>query len=287
VLGTVALSSEAPGESFELLDAWIGAGGNVVDTAARYRDGDSEAVLGRWLEHHPGGRERLVVVSKGAHPPVPDYRPPRVNPGAIASDLRESTERLGGPPDLYLLHRDDPSVPVGPLIEALNEHMAAGGFRAFGASNWTTGRIEEANAYAAARGLEGFCCSSPHLSLATWSEPPWPDTVSAADAASRAWYARTGIPVFAWSAQARGFFVNPSAEARAYGTAENLERHARAAELGRRTGRTANDVALAWVLHQPFPTFAVIGPQSVAELESSLGALEVELTPGEVRRLAR
>jgi aryl-alcohol dehydrogenase-like predicted oxidoreductase len=208
VLGTLALSTEALEESYELLEAWVAAGGNVVDTAHSYRAGDCERVLGRWLEDRAGRRGELVIVSKGAHP---DSRRSRVTPADVAGDLRETMARLHGPVDLYFLHRDDPSVPVGPLIEALNEHKGAGRIRAFGASNWTVPRIEEANAYAAAHGLEGFCASSPHLSLATPNEPPWPGTVSATDTASRAWHERTGMPLFAWSSQARGFFTGSSA----------------------------------------------------------------------------
>src|SRR5918996_498271 len=134
VLGTLALSSEALGESYELLDEWVAVGGNTIDTAhsygfaADYGFGDSERVLGRWLAERPGVRDRLAIVSKGAHPNV--HRS-RVTPEDITCDLRDTVARLGGPVDLYFLHRDGPSVPVGPLIEVLNEHMRAGRIRAF------------------------------------------------------------------------------------------------------------------------------------------------------------
>ena len=207
-------------------------------------------------------------------------------PADIASDLRESIERLGGPVDLYLLHRDDPAVDAGELIDALDEHRRAGELRAFGVSNWTLPRIEEANAHAAARGITGICCNSPHLSLAVQNEPPWPDCLSATDAGSRAWHARSGMPLLAWSAQAGGFFAGSSGEAsRVYQNAANRERRARAARLGRRTGHSANAVALAWVLAQPFPVIAAIGPHSVAHLRSSLDALDVVLGAEEVRWL--
>jgi aryl-alcohol dehydrogenase-like predicted oxidoreductase len=99
--------------------------------------------------------------------------------------------------------------------------------------------------------------------------------------------------VFAWSAQARGFFTDrlaagtaPDPELlRVYDSEGNRERLRRARELASRHGVTANDVALAWVLHQPFPTYAVIGPRTVAELRSSVRALEVELTAAEARWL--
>jgi len=282
-LGTLGFSPATRDRDYALLDAWIEAGGNVIDTAHVYEDGDAERLLGRWLRDRPGVRERVVLVTKGAHPRGDRAR---VTPPDIATDLRESIERLGGPVDLYLLHRDDPAVGVDELIDALDAHRRAGDIRAFGVSNWALPRIEEANAYAAARGITGISCNSPHLSLAVQEEPPWPGCVSAHDAASRAWHARTGTPLLAWSAQAGGFFGGSEGEsARVYQSAANRERRARAEQLGRRTGHTANAIGLAWVLAQPFPVVAVIGPHSEEHLHASLEALEVRLGPDEARWL--
>ena len=134
--------------------------------------------------------------------------------------------------------------------------------------------------------MAGFCCNSPHLSLAVQNAPPWPDCLSATDAGSRAWHERTGMPLLAWSSQAGGFFAGRDGEgSRVYQNPANQERRSRAAELGRRTGASANAVALAWVLAQPFPTIAVIGPHSVEHLQASLGALDVSLSADEVRWL--
>ena len=274
-LGTLGFSTATRDRDYAVLDAWVEHGGTVIDTAHVYEDGDAERVVGQWLGDRPGVRERLVLVTKGAHP---DGARKRVTPEAIESDLAESMERLGGPVDLYLLHRDDPAVGVGELVDALDGHRRAGRIRAFGVSNWSLERIEEANAYAAARGVEGICCNSPHLSLAVQNEPPWPGCVSAASPEALAWHARTGMLLLAWSAQAGGYFAGSAGEsARVYGNAANRERRARAEQLGRRTGTTANAVALAWVLAQPFPTVAVIGPHSVEHLRESLDALDVEL----------
>jgi aryl-alcohol dehydrogenase-like predicted oxidoreductase len=266
-----------------VLDAFVEAGGTVIDTAHVYEDGDAERLIGDWLRDRPGVRERLVIVTKGAHP---DGDRVRVTPADIAGDLSESIERLGGPVDIYLLHRDDPAVSVGELIDALDAHRRAGDIRAFGVSNWTLPRIEEANGYAAARGVAGISCNSPHLSLAVQNEPPWPGCLSATDAEARAWHARTGMPLLAWSSQAGGFFAGSGgASARVYDNAGNRERRARAEQVGRRAGGTANAVALAWVLAQPFPTIAVIGPHSVEHLRSSLEALDIHLSAEDVRWL--
>jgi 1-deoxyxylulose-5-phosphate synthase len=279
-LGTLGFSLATRDRDYALLDAWIEAGGNVIDTAHVYEDGDAERLLGRWLRDRPGVREQIVLVTKGAHP---DGDRARVTPADIEADLRDSIERLGGPIDLYLLHRDDPAVGVDELIDALDAHRRAGAFRAFGVSNWTLSRIEEANAYAAARGITGISCNSPHLSLAIQEEPPWPGCVSANDAGSRAWHARTGMPLLAWSAQAGGFFAGSEGEsARVYQSAPNRERRTRAEALGARTGHTANAIALAWVLAQPFPVLAAVGPHSDEHLRASLEALAVTLKSDEI-----
>lgn len=82
-----------------------------------------------------GNRDDINIFTKGAHH---DQNGPRVNADAIRSDLFTSLERLRTDYiDLYALHRDDPAVPVGVILEALNEHVEAGRIRAFGGSNWT------------------------------------------------------------------------------------------------------------------------------------------------------
>jgi 1-deoxyxylulose-5-phosphate synthase len=278
VLGTSVYRDAAPGESLELLDAWVETGGTVIDVGREY--GAAETTVARWRAERGIGDE-VVVLTKGAHQ---DEARRRVTPADITADLSESLRVLGvATIPLYLLHRDDPSQPVGPIVDVLNEHRDAGRIGAFGASNWTIERLEEADAYAEANGLAGFACSSPALSLATQNEPPWADCVGASDHESRAWYTRTQLPLFAWSSQAGGFFsgVGGSDLARVYDNEGNRERLRRAVELARRKRATANQVALAWLLHQPFPTYAVIGPRTVAELEQSVEALDLELTDDE------
>ena len=286
-LGTLWFTPDRLSDVTALLDAWVELGGNTIDTAHVYGKGDAERALGQWLRARPELRDRLVIVSKGAHP---DGDRVRVTPEDIDSDLRDTLERLGGPVDLYLLHRDDLSRPVGPLVEALDEHRRAGRIRAYGASNWTPERIDEANAYASAHGLAPFCLSSTHLSLATQNAQQWPGALSATDPATRGWHERTQMPLLAWSAQASGFFTGRFARdrdadpaiAEVYFSEDNWERLDRARTVADRLGSTANEVALAWVLAQRFPVQALIGPRSVEELRSSVGATELELTAEDV-----
>jgi aryl-alcohol dehydrogenase-like predicted oxidoreductase len=278
VLGTMLLTDAGT----DVLDEYVRLGGNAIDTARVYGDGEAERVLGAWLEQRPSVREQLVIVSKGAHPSG-DRR--RVTPEEIERDLRVSVELLGGPIDLYLLHRDDPSVPVGTIIECLAGLRDAGLLRAYGTSNWTTSRIDEANAWAASHGLDGFCLSSQHLSLAAQNEEQWADTRSANDPEIHAWHERTQTPLLAWSVQARGYFFGRTGSEvlRVYDNAQNRERRRRAEELGERLGRTTAQVALAWVLHRPFPVYACFGARTVDHVREAFAALEVD--PAELAAL--
>ncbi|MFC5468514.1 aldo/keto reductase [Cohnella suwonensis] len=270
----------------QMLDAYIQAGGNAFDTAHQYRG--KELVLGQWLAETKL-RDRLVILTKGAH--HDDGSPgPRVNPQAIRKDLTESLERLGTDyVDLYALHRDDPTVAVGPIMEELNEHLQAKKIRAIGASNWSHRRIQEANDYAAARNLTGFSFSSPNLSLAKPLEARWAGAISADEQACE-WHAKTQMPLLAWSAQAGGFFSgnftpddrSDEEMVRVYYSDDNWERHRRAAKLAEEKGVTAIQIALSYVLYQRFPTCAIIGPRNPEEFHSSIRSMNLELTPAEV-----
>ena len=206
VQGTMPLDLDDVDKSFGLLDAVFSLGCNTFDAAHVYSGGGCERMLGRWIEER-GLRERVVILTKGAHHNA-DRR--RVTPFDITSDLHDSLARLKvSTIDLYMLHRDDPSVPVGPIVEVLNEHKAAGLIDAFGGSNWSHERVQAANAYAEARGLTPFVASSPQFSLADMVQAPWEECVSIGGAGgepARAWYRQAGMALFTWSSLAGGFF---------------------------------------------------------------------------------
>lgn len=286
VMGTMIFQPNALPLTCALLDHFVELGGNCLDTAYVYR---TEATVGRWLKLR-GNREEMVLIGKGAHTP-------ECYPEALTRQLYETLDRLQTDYlDIYFMHRDNPEVPVGEFVECLNEHWRAGRIRAFGGSNWTIERIQAANEYAAAHGLRGFTASSPNLALAVWNEPMWEGCVAASDPVSRAWYARHQMPIFAWSSQASGFFTgrykredahNPALAdiVRVWFNEDNWRRFERAQELARRKGVTATQIALAYVLCQPMPTFALIGPRTIEETRTSVQALEVQLTPEELRWL--
>jgi aryl-alcohol dehydrogenase-like predicted oxidoreductase len=212
-LGTAssAFTPDTYDQAAELLEKFLEADGNCIDTAHIYGFGNSEKTLGRWLKES-GRRKELVLITKGCHPAVNRediFGSPwvsRLTPEVIRADLNESLERLQTDYiDLYLLHRDDESVPVGPLIEALNQEQAQEHIRAFGASNWRVERIAEANQYAAGQGLNGFVISSPSLSLARPKKMLFPGTLFA-DEATRQWHRTHQLPLLAWSVPGYWFY---------------------------------------------------------------------------------
>ena len=291
--GTTMMSSARLEQAMALLDGVFALGGNTFDTGHAYGSGDCERTLGRWIQER-GLREQVVIVDKGAHP---NADRDRVTPFDITSDLHDSLVRLKTSYiDIYLLHRDDPSKPVGPLVEILNEHWQAGRIRAFGGSNWSPERIMEANAYAEAHGLQPFVVSSPNFSLAVQMQAPWVGCLSiggAAGAAAREWYSRTRMPLLTWSSLAGGFFsgrfqrdnldsltdgVEPIT-ARTYGDEANFQRLERAQALGWQKAATAAQIALAYLLNQPLNLFALVGCQTPAEFAENAAAVELALTP--------
>ncbi len=299
IQGTVMIGSGKLDYSFGLLDDILSLGGNTFDAAHVYGNGDNERTLGRWLEAR-GVREQVVVITKGAHHNQ-DRR--RVTPFDISADLHDSLARLRTDYiDLYLLHRDDPAVPVGPIIEVLNEHLVAGRIHAFGGSNWSHARIKEANDYAAARGLTPFAVASPHFSLAVQVEEPWENCISLTGengAAARQFYAENGMPLLTWSSLAGGFFsgrfrpdnLDTFTEyldrlcVKSYCYPDNFARLARVQELASARGASVAQVAMAYVVAQPFNVFPLVGCANGDEYAANSAALDLALTPDEVRWL--
>jgi aryl-alcohol dehydrogenase-like predicted oxidoreductase len=295
IQGTVMCSEATEDENHRLLDAALDAGINTFDTAHIYGGGQVERVFGRWIQTR-GIRDRVVIVGKGAHH-SPHRK--RVTPEDIGHDLRESLELMAVDfIDIYLLHRDDPSQPVGPIVEALNDHQRAGRIGAFGGSNWSVDRIAEANAYAEVHGLTPFVVSSPHFSLAEQMEAPWDDCISITgdiNARQRAWYEmhHNEVALFCWSSLAGGWFSGrlsrESAEKfadalymRCYESDTNWRRLDRARELAAAKSHTVTQIALAYVLHQPFNTYPLVAGYTPEEVRGVVGALDVELSADEV-----
>jgi len=150
--------------------------------------------------------------------------------------------------------------------------------------------FSDANLYSARHDRQPFAVLSDHFGLARAHDVPWAGCVHVTDPASRQWLGVHQVPLLPWSSQARGFFsgrARPDDRSdpelvRCYYSDENFQRLERARSLAQRLGVVPTAVALAYVLHQPFPTFPLFGPRTLAETRTSLEALRVTLTPEQV-----
>ena len=297
VQGTIMLSTAEEEYSYDLLDQVYEAGINTFDSGHLYGGGDCERVLGRWIEER-GLRDEVVILTKCCHMNADRER---VTPYDISSDLHDSLARLRTDYiDLYLLHRDDVRVPVGPIVDRLNHYIGAGNLGVIGGSNWTHDRIERANLYAATSGQQPFTVSSPNFSLAEQAEPPWRGCISISGkdgAAARSWYQENQMPLFTWSSIANGFFsgrVNrenyeslveqglfDESAVRAYCTDENFERLDRAGQLAEEKDLSIPQVALAYVLGQPLNIYALVGARNGEEIRANQRTLQTSLSKDE------
>lgn len=278
-LGTSGIRSE---QGYPLLDGFFAAGGNCLDTAAVYGGGASERAVGAWLRK--ARPDNVVLLAKGAHPP-------NCTPGAVAVELAETLHRFGVPTvDLYLLHRDNPDVPVGEFVDALAVEVRKGTTRAYGVSNWTRERVTQAVDYAEAHDLPPMTALSNHFSLAMPVEALYPGC-EAVDGVYRDVLEKLDVALFPWSSQARGYFADVDPRDldpnvwRCWDSLANATRRDRARSLAVTLGVAPINVALGYVLAQPFPTFPIVGPRSVGELVIALGGLSVELNPEQLQWL--
>ncbi|MCM8815155.1 MAG: aldo/keto reductase [Candidatus Omnitrophica bacterium] len=269
-----------------MFDDFVERGGNAFDTAFVYGGGICEKMLGQWIKAR-NIRKDVIILDKGAHTPL-------CNPQDMTKQLLVSLERLQTDYiDIYLLHRDNPDIPAGEFVDALNEHKRAGRIKIFGGSNWTLERVQEANEYARKKNLEGFSVISNNFSLARMLHPIWPGVISSSDIESRKWFEKTQMTLISWSSQARGFFTGrytPEDQSdpqmvRCWYSEDNFKRLERVKELARKLNVPSTAIALAYVLCQKFPVFAIIGPRTLMETRSSLAGLDIELTEQQMRWL--
>jgi len=284
-LGTLRFTASTAKSDVRVIDAFVEQGGSLVDTAAMYQQGESERVLGQWLG---SGRSRdsIVLLVKGGYPDPAGNR--RIKPDELRADINASLDRLGTDHiDIFMPHTDDPDVPVGEIVDCLDEFVSSGVARSVGASNWDPTRLSTAITYAVAHGRVPFTSSSAQWSLARRVAPFLPGNLGAGDPASRTWYRSTGLPLFTWSSLALGYFAGPPVRAErpetgSYNAPDNAERRRRAWALGERVGRSGAQVALAWILNQPERPFALLGMASLEHVSDAAVSTTLELTSEEL-----
>ncbi|NLD51671.1 MAG: aldo/keto reductase [Clostridiales bacterium] len=280
---------EALHKAFALLDDVYAMGVNLLDCSAHY----GEEPVGEWLAAR-GLQGKVFLLTKGGHH---NRWRKRVTPYDILSDAHDSLAKLGvSTVDIYLLHRDDPTQPVGPIMEALNELKRQGKINLLGVSNWTLPRLQEANAYAREHGLTPFTVSSPHYGLAEQLTDVWGGgcTTLTGKAAQqeREWYIANKMTVLAYSSLARGLFsgrfrsgetekmrqVMDEFGLKGYVNDDNLKRLARAEVIAGEMGVPVSEIALAWMLGQPLDVFPIVSTSHAELMRSNVHAGELTLS---------
>ena len=291
-LGTSEFGGKTPeGLADDFMDAYTALGGNFIDTARIYGDfearrpGESEKVIGRWLERR--ARESVFLSTKGAHPDMDHMDRRRCGREDILFDIRRSLENLRVDcVDIYWLHRDEPDRPAGEILETLNLLVESGMTRLIGVSNWSAERIREMNDYAGAHGLRPLDADQPQFSLARQMIVEDPTLVSVGADLWR-YHAETGLPLAAFSSQAKGFFTKlyalgaeglPDKARRRFLCPENLAVYRRVLEVCEQTGYSVGAVALAWLTSQPFPVYPICGASRLEHVEALAEAGDAALT---------
>lgn len=275
--------------SFAVLDAYVAAGGNFVDTADGYSawvpgntGGDSERILGQWFDAR-GNREEVVLATKVSQ--HPDFK------GLAADNIRRaadaSLERLGSDYiDLYYAHFDDETVPLEETVAALSGLVDAGKVRYIGISNYTPERIEEWFRITEAEGLHRAVALQPHYNLVERSY----------EEKYRPIAERENLGVFPYFALAAGFLTGKYRDgvtvdsARAAGAVKYLDETGRAVlsaldEVAAAHSASVASVALAWLAAQPTVTAPIASARTVEQLPDLLASVSLELTTDELAAL--
>ena len=278
--------------AFSIMDRYVELGGNCFDCARMYQGGLSDAALGRWLRSR-GLRDRLILIAKGCFPTDRNKMYiSRLSPEEIEYDLDESLKAIGTDhSDLYLLHRDDPKKPVEEIMPTMDKLVKAGKTRAIGCSNWTIGRIIEANEFAEKNGLTPFSLCQLHFSLAVTTAAQTRDVthVPMSDV-EFGWYVESQFPIMGFGPHGRGYFKRVIAgepmregDIRYYDRIpENRRRAARLKALSDEIGRSPAAVCLAYTRDNRANCIPLSSYSSIQQLDEAFDALNFRLTPEQI-----
>ncbi|MET9298695.1 aldo/keto reductase [Micromonospora aurantiaca] len=289
--------------SFAILDRYVEAGGTFIDTSDNYafwqnggQGGESEELLGRWRRSRGIGDEVVIATKLGARPLAPGTsyvdNPEGLSAKVIRESAERSRERLGVERlDLLYAHIEDHTVPLQETVEGFAELVAEGTVGLLGASNHRAWRVERARALAAAAGLPGYEVLQYHRSylprrldvpseLDRDGDVGWagPDLLS---------YLRTEpqLTLVAYSPLLKGAYARPERLGEEYALPATPARLAALRAVAAETGATVNQVVLAWLTGGDIPSIPLVGFSSVAQLEESLAAVDLELTAEQRTRL--
>jgi aryl-alcohol dehydrogenase-like predicted oxidoreductase len=276
-----------------LLDAFVDAGGNLLDTADVYsrwapgkHGGESETMIGHWLRSS-GKRDQVLIATKVGKPMAPDRK--GLSPAYIARAVEDSLQRLQTDViDLYFSHEDDPDTPLADTLGAYARLIEQGKVRAIGASNFSAARLAEALETSAREQLPRYECIQPEYNLLERS---------GYEAEREGLARKENLGVISYYALASGFLTGK------YRDSADLEGRARSGGAGKylnaygkrvlralddaaaRHDATPAQVALAWLMARPGLTAPIASATSVAQLQELLGAIKLKLDASDIEAL--
>ena len=279
--------------SFRLLDAYVDASLNFIDTADVYSTwapgntgGESEAIIGKWMKTR-GNRDRVVIATKVGSEMAPDRK--GLSKRYIRSAVEDSLRRLQTDVvDLYQSHRDDPDTPQQETLEAYAELIREGKVRAIGASNFTAARMKEALAISAEHNLPRYESLQPKYNLHDRSEY---------EAELEPLCRKEEIGVIPYYGLASGFLTGKYRSEADFGKSVRGGRMATYLNdrgkrilaaldgVAARKDATPAQVALAWLIARPGLTAPIASATSVEQLHDIVKATTLSLEPDEVAQL--
>jgi aryl-alcohol dehydrogenase-like predicted oxidoreductase len=292
--------------SFAILDRYVEAGGTFIDTSDNYafwvngtQGGESEELLGRWRRSRGIGDEIVIATKLGARPLVPasDFSVPLegLSEKVIRESADRSRERLGmSRLDLLYAHVEDTSVPLADTVSAFADLVADGTVGLLGASNHWSWRVERARNLAASAGVPGYEVLQYHHSYlrhrTDFPEKGAPDGQIGVVSGDLLSYVRDDprLALVAYSPLLSGIYAKPDRQPSfRFDHAGTPARMAALREVVAESGATAIQVVLAWLIGGSVPVIPLVGASSVAQIEESLTAIDLELTPEQRERMDR
>ncbi|HNR91026.1 MAG TPA: aldo/keto reductase [Dokdonella sp.] len=278
--------------SHALLDRFVDAGFNLVDTADAYsawvpgnRGGESETIIGDWLQRS-GKRDRVVIATKVAK----WAKHPGLSPANIRAACDDSLKRLGIERiDLYQAHEEDPNVPIEETLGAFSRLIEEGKVRAIGASNYSAASLAAALAASRQHGLPRYETLQPEYNL---------HARAGYEAELEPLARAEGIGVIGYYALASGFLSGKyrstadlaKSKARGQGVAKYLDARglrilARLDEVAARRSATPAQVALAWLIARPGISAPIVSATSLTQLDELLAAADLTLSGIDIAEL--
>ena len=281
--------------SFRLLDAFVAAGFNLIDTADAYsrfapgnRGGESETIIGKWLKHS-GRRDKVIIATKVGLEMGP--RRKGLSRAYILRAVEDSLRRLQTDYiDLYQSHRDDPDTSLDETLQAYAKLIEQGKVRAIGASNYSGERLSQALALSRRHGLPRYECLQMEYNLydrAEYEQTLEPVCVENGLGVLSYFSLASGFLTGKYKSaadvanKARGDFVNKYLNERGFRIIEALH------EVATRLRATAARVALAWLMARPTVTAPIASATSLTQLKELIGSTKLKLDEASMGLLNR